>query len=43
MALYPFHLAQKRCYNEFIITFNNIIDEATPYYLLFFIGFTQNR
>jgi hypothetical protein len=42
MTLYPFHLVQKRCYNESVITFDNIIDEAPPYYLLFFIGFTQN-
>ena len=42
MALYPFHLVvQKRCYNESVITFDNIIDEAPPYYLLFFIGFTK--
>jgi molybdate transport system regulatory protein len=42
MALYPFHLLQKRCYNESIITFDNIIDEATPYDPLFLIGFIQN-
>ena len=40
MPLYPFHLPQKRCDNESIITFDNIIDEATPYDLLFLIGFT---